>query len=48
MACGTMGAKKTTLITDMLISTDIMFRDKALELLFKNDMKLPKFPVAAF
>lgn len=48
MACGTMGAKKTTLITDMLISTDIMFRDKAQELLFKNDMKLPNFPWQRF
>lgn len=48
MACGTMGAKKTTLITDMLISADIMFRDKAQELLFKNDMKLPNFPWQRF
>lgn len=48
MACGTMGAKKTTLITDMLISADIMFRDKAHELLFKNDMKLPNFPWSRF
>lgn len=44
MACGTMGAKKTTLVTDMVISTEIMFRDKAQDLLFKNDMKLPNFP----
>jgi len=48
MACGTMGAKKTTLVTDMLISTDIMFRDKALDLMFKNDMKLPNFPWQKF
>ena len=48
MACGTMGAKKTTLLTDMLISTDIMFRDKALDLMFKNDMKLPNFPWQKF
>ena len=48
MACGTMAAKKTTLITDMQLSADIMFRDKALELLFKNDMKLPNFPWQRF
>ena len=48
MACGTMGAKKTTLVTDMVISTEIMFRDKAQELLFKNDMKLPNFPWQRF
>ena len=48
MACGTMGAKKTTLLTDMVISTEIMFRDKAQELLFKNDMKLPNFPWQRF
>lgn len=48
MACGTMGAKKTTIITDMALSTEVMFRDKALELLFKNDMKLPNFPWRRF
>ncbi len=48
MACGTMGAKKTTLVTDMVISTEIMFRDKAQDLLFKNDMKLPNFPWQRF
>lgn len=48
MACGTMGAKKTTFITDMILSTEAMFRDKAYELLFKNDMKLPNFPWQRF
>ena len=44
LACGTMGKKKTTLITDMLILQEKMFRDKALELMLKNDMKFPNFP----
>ena len=44
MVCGTMGKKKTTLITDMALSQEKMFRDKAFELLFDNDMKFPNFP----
>ncbi len=44
LACGTMGKKKTTLIADMLILQEKMFRDKALELMLKNDMKFPNFP----
>lgn len=41
---GTMGSKKTTTKTDMELSTDIMFRDKAYELLIENDYKFPFFP----
>ena len=39
MACGSMGKKKTTLITDMVLSQEVMFRQKALEIVQNNDMK---------
>ena len=32
MSCGSMGRKKTTLITDMVLSQEVMFRQKALEI----------------
>ncbi len=41
---GTTGASKTTSVTDMAISQEILFRDKALELLQKNALKFPFFP----
>lgn len=44
MVCGTMGKKKTTAITDMALSQEAMFRDKAFEKLLENDMKFPNFP----
>ena len=44
MACGTMGSKKTTMITDMTLLQEKMFRDKALELMLENDLKFPNFP----
>ena len=44
MACGSMGSKKTTFITDVAISKEIMLRDKAYELLIEQDMKFPNFP----
>lgn len=44
MVCGTMGKKKTTAVSDMLLSQEVMFRDKALEKLLENDMKFPQFP----
>ncbi|MDE6472082.1 MAG: hypothetical protein K2L52_03560 [Clostridia bacterium] len=44
MTCGTMGKKKTTTITDMGLSQEVMFRDKALEKLLENDLKFPYFP----
>ena len=48
MACGSMGKKKTTLITDMVLSQEAIFRQKALEILQQNDMKFPYFPWIAF
>lgn len=48
MTCGSMGKRKTTIITDMALSQDVMFRQKALELLQKNDMRFPAFPWIAF
>ena len=48
LLCGTMGSKKTTVITDMALSTEIMFRDKAFELIQKNDLKFPNFPWIVF
>lgn len=48
MACGSMGKKKTTLITDMVLSQEVMFRQKALEILQQNDMKFPYFPWIVF
>ena len=48
MSCGSMGRKKTTLITDMVLSQEVMFRQKALEILQTNDMKFPYFPWIAF
>ena len=48
MTCGSMGKKKTTMITDMALSQEVMFRQKAFELLQKNDMKFPNFPWISF
>lgn len=48
MLVGTMGAKKTTILTDMALSQEIMLRDKALELLQANDLKFPRFPWLLF
>ena len=44
MVCGTMGKKKTTMLTDIALSQEIMFRDKAFEKLLENDLKFPYFP----
>ena len=44
MVCGSMGKKKTTIITDMSLSQEVMLRDKAFEKLLENDMKFPYFP----
>ena len=48
MTCGSMGKKKTTLITDMALSQEVMFRQKAYELLKANDMRFPNFPWVSF
>ncbi len=44
MTCGTMGKKKTTAITDMALSQEVIFRDKAFEKILENDLKFPNFP----
>lgn len=48
ITCGSMGKKKTTAITDMTLSQEVMFRQKALEILQRNDMKFPFFPWIMF
>ena len=48
MTCGSMGKKKTTVITDMALSQEVMFRQKALEILHRTDMKFPHFPWISF
>lgn len=48
MSCGSMGKKKTTLITDMVLSQEVMFRQKALEIIRNADMKFPYFPWTMF
>ena len=48
MSCGSMGKKKTTLITDMALSQAVMFRQEAFTRLQKADMKFPYFPWICF
>lgn len=48
ITCGSMGKKKTTAITDMALSQEVMFRQKALEILQRNDMRFPFFPWICF
>lgn len=48
MTCGSMGKRKTTMITDMALSQEVMFRQKAFEILQKADMKFPYFPWICF
>lgn len=43
MICGTMGKGKTTVSTDMTLSTDIMIRDEAYKILLKTDLMFPYF-----
>ena len=43
ITCGSMGKKKTTAITDMTLSQEVMFRQKAMEIMQNNDMKFPYF-----
>jgi len=44
MLVGTMGTGKTTLLTDMALSTEAIFRHKAYELMLEVDLKFPHFP----
>ena len=48
MVCGTMGKKKTTAITDMALSQEVMLKDKAFEKILENDLKFPAFPFINF
>ena len=48
MSCGSMGKRKTTLITDMALSQEVMFRQEALKRLQIADMKFPYFPWILF
>lgn len=48
LTCGSMGKKKTTAITDMALSQEVMFRQKAFDILQKNDMKFLHFPWILF
>ena len=44
MVCGTMGKKKTTMLTDIALSQAVMFKDKSFEKILENDLKFPYFP----
>ena len=48
MLVAPMGYGKTTQLVDMALSAEIMLRDKALELLLKNDLLFPAFPWILF
>lgn len=48
ITCGSMGKKKTTMVTDMALSQEVMFRQQALKILQKADMKFPHFPWICF
>ena len=48
ITCGSMGKRKTTMITDMTLSQEVMFRQKAFDILQKADMKFPYFPWICF
>ena len=42
--CGTMGKKKTTVLTDIGLSQEVMFRDEAFKRILEQDLKFPNFP----
>lgn len=48
MLCGSMGTRKTTLITDMALSQEVMYREVAKKMLLDNDLKFPHFPWRKF
>lgn len=48
MICAPMGKGKTTALTDMALSQEVMFRDKAFEMILENDLKFPCFPYINF
>lgn len=43
MLCGTMGSRKTTILTDMALSQEAIFRNKAFEKLLEQDLMFPNF-----
>lgn len=45
---GPMGSRKTTLLTDLAISQEIIDREDALNMLYENAMKFPHFPWQKF
>lgn len=48
MITGKMGVGKNCMAVDMGLSQNIMFRDKALEILIELDLKFPQFPWIVF
>ena len=48
MVCGSMGKKKTTTLTDMALSQNVMFRQEAYKRLVEIDMRFPNFPWIEF
>ena len=48
ITCGSMGKRKTTMITDMALSQEVMFRQKALAVMQNTDLKFPYFPWLCF
>ena len=48
MFTGSMGTGKTTALTSFLLSLEIRFRDKALELMLELDSRYPNFPWITF
>lgn len=44
LLCGAMGKGKTTLITDMMLSTESYYRYKARQMMYDIDLKFPYFP----
>lgn len=48
ITCGSMGKRKTTMITDMTLSQEVMFRQKALAIIQNTDLKFPCFPWLMF
>lgn len=48
MILGTMGTGKTTMLTDIGLSQQNVFREKAKDLLFQADLKFPDFPWQKF
>ncbi len=45
---GLMGKKKTTTLTDMALSGEVLLRSKAFELILECDLKFPNFPWQTF